>query len=150
GEAEPLRHLAVELDRAELPGPAERVRHVQVDLRAVERALARPDEVLDLGALERRLQLALGEVPFLVASELVVRPGRELGPRHEAEASVEVAEVVDAGVELARNLLLRAENVRVVLRDMAHAGEPVQRAGELVPVERRSLCIAERELAIAP
>ena len=53
GEAEPLRHLQVELHGAELPAPAERVGHVQVDLRPVERALA-----LALGVVEPRARRA--------------------------------------------------------------------------------------------
>ena len=78
GEAEPLRHLRVELDRAHLPGAAERVGHVQVDLRPVERAVALVQLVLEPAPLERRSQRALGEVPLLVGAELVVGPGREL------------------------------------------------------------------------
>ena len=52
-EAEALRHLGVELDRAHLPGAAERVGHVQVDLRAVERAVALVHHVLEPAPLER-------------------------------------------------------------------------------------------------
>ena len=78
GEAEALRHLPVELDRAELPRAAERVAHVQVDLRPVERRRRRADEELDPVPLERRLELALGEVPLRVGAELVVGTRREL------------------------------------------------------------------------
>src|SRR6266536_5292337 len=149
GEPETLRHLPVELNRPELPGAAQRVGDVQVDLRPVERALARADDILDLLALERGLDLALGEVPLGVAAELVVRPRRELRPRLEPEAAVERAEVVDAAVELRRHLLLRAEDVRVVLRHVPDAREPVQRTRQLVAVQRRRLGVAERQVAIA-
>ena len=149
GKAEPLRHLPVELDRAELPGAAEHVGDVQVDLRPVEGAFAGAEHVLDLVALERRLERALGEVPLLVAAELVVRPRRELRPRLEPEEPVEEAEIVDAAVELRRDLLLRAEDVGVVLGDVADAREPVQRAGQLVAVQRRRLGVAQRQLAVA-
>jgi hypothetical protein len=40
GELELLRHVVVELHGSELPRTADRVRHVQIDLRAVERAVA--------------------------------------------------------------------------------------------------------------
>ena len=66
-EPEPRRHLGVELDRAELPRAVERIGDVEVDLRPVERALPLADEVLDLVPLEGLDQLALGEVPLLVA-----------------------------------------------------------------------------------
>src|SRR5581483_6714031 len=74
-EAEPLRHLRVELDRPHLPRAAERVEHVQVDLRTVEGPVALVDLVGDAAPLERRLQRALGEVPLLVGTELLLRPG---------------------------------------------------------------------------
>ena len=57
GEAEALRHLRVELDRPHLPRAAERVVHVQVDLRPVEGALALADHVRELVPLERGLQV---------------------------------------------------------------------------------------------
>ena len=50
------RHLVVELNRAALPLAAERVGDVEVDLRAVERAVAVVDRVRLAGALERLLQ----------------------------------------------------------------------------------------------
>ena len=144
------RHLRVELDRAELPGAAEHVGHVQVDLRPVERALALADEVVDGVPLERAHELALGEVPLLVGAELVVGPGRELCPRLEPEEAVDVLQIVERAVELGVDLLPRAEDVGVVLRHVADAREPVQRAGELVAVQRRGLGVAQRQVAIAP
>ena len=106
GETEAGRHLRVELDRAELPRALEHVGDVEVDLRPVERALPRADEVLDLVPLERLDELALGEVPLLVGAELVVGPRRELGPRLDPEEAVEVAEVLETAVELGVDLLL--------------------------------------------
>jgi hypothetical protein len=74
-EPEPGRHLLVELDRPKLPGPSERVRHVQVDLGPVERPFTLADDVGNPVALQRRMDLGLGEVPLLVAAELVVGAG---------------------------------------------------------------------------
>ena len=53
GELEALGHGVVELDRPELPRAADRVGHVQVDLRAVERAVARVELVLEALVVER-------------------------------------------------------------------------------------------------
>ena len=57
---------------------------------------------------------------------------------------------VDRRVDLLGHLILGAEDVGVVLRDEADTREPVQRAGELVPMQRRRLGIADRQLAVAP
>ena len=80
-EPEPLRHLRVGLDRPHLPRAAERVLHVQVDLRPVERPLALADHVRDPVPLERRLQDPLGAIPFLVGAEPVLGARRELRVR---------------------------------------------------------------------
>ena len=54
-EAEARGHLRVELDRAHLPLPSERVLHVEVDLRPVERASPRRSRT-DLVPFERDAQ----------------------------------------------------------------------------------------------
>jgi hypothetical protein len=117
---------------------------VQVDLRTVERPLAGADDIVDRVALQCRFELTLGEVPLLVAAELVVGSCRELCPRLEPEPAVEEAEIVDAAVQLRRDLLLRTEDVGVVLRDVPDSGEPVQGSGQLVSVKWRRLGVPQR------
>ena len=60
-QAELGGHLVVELDRSHLPASSEDVRHVEVDLRAVERC-PHPREIYvwDPVPLQRRLERALG------------------------------------------------------------------------------------------
>ena len=107
GEPEAGRHLRVELDRAHLPRAAEHVGHVQVDLRAVEGAVALVDRVRDPAPLERGAQRALGEVPLLVGAELVLGPRGELEARLDAEELVEVGREVERGEDLVLDLLRR-------------------------------------------
>ena len=52
-QAEALRHLVVELNRGALPAAAERVGHVQVDLRPVEAAIPLGDGERRGGRLDR-------------------------------------------------------------------------------------------------
>src|SRR5436190_22961394 len=52
-QLEPGGHLRVELNRAHLPGATEHVRHMEVDLRPVERAVALVDEVVDSSPVKR-------------------------------------------------------------------------------------------------
>src|SRR5690606_17329603 len=68
-QPEPLGHVEVDLDPAELPRATARVAHVELELRAVERALA-------LGQIEGRalaaeglLEGLLGHVPELVGAD---------------------------------------------------------------------------------
>ena len=136
-QAEAFRHLVVQLDRPHLPGAAERVRHVQVDLRPVERALAGADRVLHPVALQRLLERRLGAVPLLVGAEACFGTRRELGLRVSARRGRRgTAAYSTIPCDLVLDLLLRDEDVRVVLRDVLDAQQPVQRPAALVAVER--------------
>ncbi len=149
GEPEALRHHEVELDGAELPAPPERVLHVDVDLRPVEGALARHLDELDGAAPKRAAQRPLGDVPLGVRAELVVRAQRELDVHRQVEQPVEIEGMVEAAEDLVLDLVVRTEDMAVVLRDMPNSQQAVQGAGRLVAMERPRLGEAHRELAIA-
>ena len=123
---------------------------MQVDLRPVERAVALVELVLEPAPLERRAQRGLGEVPLLVGAELVLGPGRELEARLEPEQVVDELGEVEAAEDLVLDLLAGAEDVGVVLGDVPDAEEAVQRARQLVAVQRRRLGVAQRQLPVAP
>ena len=148
GEPEALRHRVVELHRAELPGAPDRVRHVQVDLRPVEGAVARVELVGQPAPLQRGGERGLGLVPHLVRADAVVRPGRELQPRLEAEEVVDVEAEVQAADDLVLDLLGQAEDVGVVLRDVPDAQQAVEGAARLVAVHEPRLGVADRQVAV--
>jgi hypothetical protein len=148
GQLEPLGHVVVELHGAELPGAADRVGHVQVDLRPVERAVARVEVVLEALVDERLLEPRLGTVPHLLGADALLRAGRELQPRLEAERVVDREAEVQAALDLLGDLLLGAEDVGVVLRDVADAQQTVQRAARLVAVNQPGLRVADRQVAV--
>ena len=122
---------------------------MQVDLGRVERPLAFADHVLDPVPLERGLEDPLGVVPLLVGAEPLLGSRRQLRVRRHPEERIEILDELDAGVDLAGHLLLGAEDVRVVLGDVADAQKAVQRAGELVPVQGRALGVADRKVSVA-
>ena len=150
GEPEARRHLGIELDRAHLPRAPEHVRHVQVDLRPVERAVALVDQVLDRTPVEGVLERGLGEIPLLVRSELLFRTRRELESGLHSEEVVQERCVVETAEDLVLDLLRDHEHVRIVLRDVLDAQEAVQSPARLVTVERGRLGEAHRQLAVAP
>ena len=150
GEVEALGQVVVGLHRADLPRAAERVGHVQVDLGRVERALALGDLVVDAPLGQRLGELALGVVPELVAAQAVVGSRRELRAHLEAEERVEVVGEVQAALDLVEDLVLGAEDVGVVLDEVADAQQAVQRAAGLAAVQQARLGAAERQVAVAP
>ena len=56
--------------------------------------------------------------------------------------------MLQAAADLLLDLLLGAEDVRVVLGEVAHAQQPVQHAGGLVAVQQARLEVAHRQVAV--
>ena len=105
GEVEALGQVVVELDGAELPRAAERVGHVQVDLRAVERAVALVDVVLEALATRARCAAPPRRGPTARRSRCA-RSGRV----ESSSADVEAEHLVGGERELqaAGDLVLRS------------------------------------------
>ena len=134
---EALRHLEVELNRRELPGTADRVPRLHRDLRAVERSPALVHDQLQAHLERGESQGFGGLVPLGVGTHRLA-----LGLRGELE--IEVFESVltehvehedEQRPQLVAHLLLRAEDVRVVLGHAPHTREPVHHARLLVAVD---------------
>ena len=66
-----------------------------------------------------------------------------------AERVVEEVDVVEHRVDLLLDLVLRAEDVRVVLAELARARQPLQAPGRLVAVQDGGLGVADRQVAVA-
>ena len=108
----------------------------------VERAVTRVELVREPLAVEHLDQVPLGAVPQLVGAEPLVGARRELEADVEAEDLVGVEREVQARLELVLDLLLGAEDVSVVLREVPRAQQPVERAAQLVAVKQPRLGVA--------
>ena len=148
GRVEPLRHARVELERTALPGAADRIGQMELELGAVKGALAFEHRIVEPGFLERPFEVGLGAVPFRVAADALVGSGREL---HLVIGKTEVAiNQVEQRAErlgLADQLVVGAEDVPVVLGELAHAHDPVQRAVRFVAVAGAIFGEPDRQLA---
>src|SRR6266702_4076312 len=149
GEVEALRGGVVELDGAQLPGPAWRGGHREVDLGPVEGAVPGVQGVGQVEALQRLLERALGPVPERVVAEALRRPGREAGREGQAERPEHLLHQAHDARDLLLDLRLHEVDVRVVLLELADAGEAPQRARRLVAVAHVGGEVAERQLAVA-
>ena len=151
GHGEALGLVEVELDRAELPRPPQRVADLQVDLRSVEGAaalVARVGQPLGLeGALERggRLLPACRQTDALFGAR-----GQEGGDLGEAEAAQDAEREGERAADLGLDLLRGAEDVGVVLREAAHAQQAVAHALLLEAVDGAQLGPAQRQVAVRP
>ena len=150
-ELEALGEVEVGLDGAELPRAPEGILEVELDLRAVEGALPFRDGVgeplLFHAGDERLLRL----VPARVLTEPIVGAGGD----HDAdvvevEVAIDLEDQLQEGDDLALGLLLGAEDVRVVLGEGAHPGEPLGHAAPLIAMEATEVGHAHRQIAVAP
>ena len=147
-EVKALGHLHVELDRAALPGTAERVGQMEVELRAVERAVALVDGVILAHIGDGVLERFGREVPGLLLADVVLRHCGNLDLILQAEDGVDLVEQLDDVLDLVLHLVPGHEDVRVVLREAAHAEQAVQCARKLVAVHEAQLADAHRQVAV--
>ena len=134
-QVEPLRRLVVELDGAELPGAAQGVGHVEVDLRPVKGAVSRLELVLHPGRLERFLQPRLGPVPLLVGTDADGGTRGEPEMRLQPERFVVAEDEAHEEVHFLGDLVFGEEDVAIVLRELPDAGESRQGTRHFVPVQ---------------
>src|SRR5699024_9760429 len=83
-----LRQLEVELDGSALPGSSKGIRQMEVDLRAIERAIAFIDHIIPAGLIQCLAQCLRSQLPVLIASHAVLRSGGQLHMIRESEAAV--------------------------------------------------------------
>src|SRR4051812_5321595 len=150
GGIEPLWHLRVELQSAALPGAADRVLQMEFELGTIESAFARQRLIFEPGLLERSLEVGLGAIPFLVAADALVGPGRKL---HlvigKAEIAVHGIEQGAEGLGLLDQLVMRAEDVPVILRELTDSHNSMKCAVRFVPVAAAVLGKSQRQLPVA-
>ena len=109
--------------------------------------------VLKAGPLHDALERALGQVPLLVRAQVILFSLRianaqiDLVVVKSERIEHEAGEVEDP-LELALDLIGRAEEMRVILREPPDAREPVKHAGLLEPVDRAELRDPDRQLAV--
>ena len=100
--------------------------------------------------LERLLERRGRRLPLLVGAGRLLRPGREVDVvAVEAEGAQDVRGEVEHAQDLVLELVGAAEDVRVVLREAAHAHQAVQHARALEAVDGAELRPAIRQVAVA-
>src|SRR5216684_4300665 len=152
-ELEALRQVEIELYGAELPGTADGIHKLDVNLRAIESCFAGHNLVWDIKSLQRALQRMVGEVPLILTAEealLVLRiPGGKLGfELVEAEGLQHGECELQAADDFSFDLIRSTKNVSVVLGEAANAQQSVHHARTLVAIDGAEFAQAHRQIAI--
>lgn len=115
------RHLEIELHGTALPGAAERILQVEVDLGAVEGAVALVDLVVHVQLLQSGAQALLGARPILVRTHGVLGAGGKLNMVLKAKLLVHGVDEVDHAHDLVGQLVGTHKQVGVVLVKAAYS-----------------------------
>src|SRR6516225_6918950 len=148
-EIESLSRQVVELNGSELPLAADAVGNVEVDLRAVEGAVAGSDLVGQVELFEQVLENALEAIPEGVVPEPYLRPGGKLRGVLQVDRLVDPIHQRDEAANLVADLLLLAVDVRVVLRELPNPGEAAQGSRGFVAVQDVLGVQSKRQIPVA-
>ncbi len=147
-QVEALGKLVVGLDGGHLPFAAERILDEDVDLRRIERPAAGVERVGHAVLLQPLAKAVLGALPELVGTEPLLGARGELRTRLEAERRVLLAHEREGQADLVVDLVVAAEDVAVVLRQLADAEHARQNAGALLAEQDRVVGEANGQLAV--
>src|SRR5688500_16205820 len=106
-QIEVFRLHVIELNRRALPLAADRIGHIEVDFRSVERAVLLVDREPHLGALERRFQLRFGMPPCRLLAHMVVRHRRQLCAEGQTKVAIHALYELDQAFHFFADLLRR-------------------------------------------
>ena len=123
----PFGKLHVELNRAALPCSAETVRKVEVEFRAVERAVTLVNDVFLAEFGDCRLEGFGCEIPILYVADMVFGHCGKLDGIFKAESGINLVEQADDVFDFVLHLIPSHEDMGIILSEAANAEEAVQR-----------------------
>src|ERR1700675_611141 len=128
GNIEPLRKIVVDLNRTQLPFPTDHILDHEVDFRSVKGCFPRFFGKLDPQLLHARPQGRLRLIPLLESPDKLGRI-RIAQPKaypigFHAQGSENFEDETQTALDFSENLLIRAENVRIILSESSHPGHP--------------------------
>ena len=140
----------IQLQRAALPGASDGIAKVIFNLRAVKRALARQFFPLQANGCQCVAQAVFGPVPNRVITRAHVGPQGQLDRNIvKAEVFINLRDQSAKPNRFINNLVFAAENMRIILRHLAHPHKPVQRAMSFIAVATSEFGHADGQVAIA-
>ena len=144
----PLGQLEIQLDGAALPGSADAVHQMEVDLGAIESAVPFVDHIRQLHFFQRFPQGVCRHLPVLVASHGIFRPGGQFHMIFKPEQGINLVDQFHHALDFILDLLRGHENVGVVLGKTAHPHQAVQLAGLFMAVHQSQLAHAQGQIPV--
>src|SRR5210317_268047 len=149
GHIEPIRQIEIHLNGGTLPGAAELILDLDIDLGTIKDAFAWIDLEPEAFLLQSLFQGLGGLFPDVVGAHRFFGSGAQiyiiiLEPEPLENQKVEFKNVENFFFEL----IFPTENVGIVLGETTHPKQAVQGSGPFVAVDGTELGPADRELAV--
>lgn len=144
-----LRHEHIQLDRATLPGTANGITQMEINLRAIECAIAFIDDILQATMLQGITQCIRRLFPDLVRAHGIIRTRGKLCRIGKTERAVYFIEEVDRMLDLFFDLRWRQEQMCIILREIADTEQAVKLTRFLMTMHETELTKAQRQITIA-
>ena len=144
-----LRHEHIELDRTALPGTANGISEVEIDLRTIESTIAFIDHILQTAMLQSVPQSIRRRLPYLIGAHGIFRARTELCMIFQTECLVDLIKKIDDLLDLFFNLRRHHEDMRIILRKVPYAEQSMERTGKLMTMDKAKLAHAQRQFTIA-
>src|SRR5712692_501061 len=150
---ESFRQIEIPLHCAELPQAPNRIFDLEIDFRAIERRFAFHALVINAASIQCRSQRTFSLRPIFFFAQIdlagVVPFYRQLElDLVKAERLQNLVSEVNAVINLSANLPRRAEQMRIVNREPAHAHQAVQSARQFRAIDGAHFRVALRQVAI--
>lgn len=134
-----LRHLEVKLDGTALPGSSQGVSQVEVNLGAVECAVAFIDDVIHSHVLKGLLQTVCCHLPILVGTHGILRSGGQLYEILEAELAVNLVNQLCYALDFILDLVVSHKDMGIILREAAHTHQSMKLSALFMAVNQSQL-----------
>ena len=121
---------------------------MEIDLGAVERAVALVDDIIQAHVLQSLSQAVGGHLPVLVGPHGILRTGGKLHKILKAELAVNLVDQPGNALDLVLDLVVPHENVRVVLGKAAHPHQAVELSALLMAVHQSQLAHPQGQLPV--
>ena len=152
-ELKTFRQVEIKLHRRQLPQPADRILHLDVNLWSIERCFIFHALVWKFLLVQRVDQSELGILPLIVRAEIFLARIRASDREFDlelckTERTQQREGKMNAIDNLATYLCRRTENVRIVLGETTDPHQTMQSAGKLGAIAGSEFCITKRQIAI--
>ena len=147
-QIKPQRKLEIKLNRSALPGPANRILKMEINLGTIECPIPFVYHIVQSQLIQCASQGICSHLPILIASHAVLGTGRKLYMILKSKQAINLVNQPCHTLNLILNLIRSHKDMCVILRKTAHTHQPVELSWFLMPVNHSQFPQTQRQVTI--